>query len=99
VVQQLLLWNNVRSEKIRPRSEYETCGAKNLSLTLALLNGAGDTGKGIIRIGTDQPYGSYNKDQYHRQHYRVLGNILTAILRPDPANELSHDNLPAQILC
>jgi hypothetical protein len=58
-----------------------------------LLDRASDVGEYRVRVGADEPNRTYNDYQNHSQHYRVLGDILTCILRPESTEQFPHDPL------
>jgi hypothetical protein len=55
----------------------------NLALSESgLLERAGYRGEGIIRVRADQANSADYQHQNHRQHHRILGDILTIVLEP-----------------
>jgi hypothetical protein len=62
----------------------------NSELSALLLYRTGYIGKGVICIGPDQAYCPHYQNQNYGQHYRIFGDILTFLFRPNPADKLGH---------
>jgi hypothetical protein len=50
-----------------------------------LLNRTRRSGKGIIGVRADESNCAYHDHKDHGQHYRILGDVLSALLQPEPA--------------
>src|SRR5579862_7625756 len=55
-----------------------------------LIESAGDFGKDIVGVVTDERNRPHHDHYNHRQHHGILGNILTFIVRPHPEQKFFH---------
>jgi hypothetical protein len=62
-----------------PAALVESWPSKIISANLAA-DGTGHARKNIIRVTADKAHRAYDDYQNHRQHNRVLGNVLTLFL-------------------
>ena len=55
---------------------------RNVGPGFQLLKGAADLRKDVARVRSDQANGAHHDDKDHRQHHRVLGDVLTLFIQP-----------------
>ena len=60
-----------------------------------LVHGTGNAGERSVGIGADQTHRTDHQHQYHGQHDRVLGNVLSLLVRPQISAKLKHADLQA----
>src|SRR5881397_2277398 len=58
----------------------------------SLLNRTRDCREHIIRIRPDEPDCANDKDKNHRQHHRILGNVLSLFVVAQCEQEIDHRN-------
>src|SRR5207249_10575855 len=55
-----------------------------------LLNRTRHRREDVIRIRADEPNGAHDQDENHRQHHRILGNVLSLIVEETLPRSVNH---------
>lgn len=81
-----------RQPNLRPKhsntlgtSEPGTSRCRLSKMLGRLLNRTCHSGKGVIRVRSHQPDRAHHKNQNYRKHDSVLGDVLSCLLDPEPA--------------
>src|SRR5579863_1251458 len=66
--------------------------------TNSVPDGTGNRGKHVVGVRTDQTDGSHHDYQHHSEHDRVLGDVLSTLIRPQLVQKHCHGLLLASRL-